>query len=84
MEFIFDEANIRFDYLTSSLLIFKNRKQKEIKLNNFERNDLFIKELEDFFNVVSNKFNKLELVKKIEESRTILNICKKENWINDK
>jgi predicted dehydrogenase len=84
MEFIFDDGNIRFDYLSSTLLVFKNGKQKEIKLNKFDRNDLFIKELDVFFNIVSNKFNKSELVKKIEESRTILNICNKETWINEK
>jgi predicted dehydrogenase len=84
MEFTFDDANIRFDYLASSLSIFKNGKRKEIKLNNFDRNDLFIKELKDFFNLVSKNFNKTLLVKKIEESRTILNICKKEIWNNEK
>jgi predicted dehydrogenase len=82
IEFVFDEANIRFDYIQSTLKISKpGRKEKLIQVKKFERNDLFIDELVEFFQKTT-KFALRESIKAVEESEIIMNICKKENWKN--
>ncbi|MCK9403270.1 MAG: Gfo/Idh/MocA family oxidoreductase [Chitinophagaceae bacterium] len=81
IEFIFDDANIRFDYLLASLTIITGRKEKVLKADKFERNELFIDELVAFFKKTTD-FNIKDSIQAVDESEVILNICKKENWKN--
>lgn len=82
IELIFDNSTIRVDYVTNSLTIFSNAKKKIIRAKDFDRNQLFINELADFFKKTT-EFSLRESVRAVEESEVILNICKKENWKND-
>lgn len=83
IELIFDNANIRFDYLKSTLTIINDNKYKVRKISNFDRNKLFIDELKYFFKL-TRQFNIEDSIKSIDESELILNICTKNNWINEK
>lgn len=81
IEFIFDDANIRFDYLRASLTIITEKNEKVLKADKFERNDLFIDEMVAFFKKTTD-FNIKDSIQAVDESEMILNICKKENWKN--
>jgi len=82
IELIFDNANIRFDYLEATLTIKNGTSCKVKKLTNFDRNKLFIDEMKYFLKTTRN-FNIEESLKSINDSELILNICNKINWINE-
>ena len=83
IELTFDNANIRFDYLRSTLSVNDGKKSKIKKVSNFDRNKLFIDELKYFFKM-TGKFNIEDSLKSIDDSELILNVCTKKNWINEK
>lgn len=79
MEFIFESANVRFDYYNSSLTIDAKGLTEVQKAENFDRNQLFVDELKFFFEkCITNSFD--ESLKSINESELIINICNNEEW----
>jgi predicted dehydrogenase len=79
MEFIFESANVRFDYYNSTLTIDAQGLRETQKAENFDRNQLFVDELNFFFEKCSN--NSLqESLEAINESELIINICNNDEW----
>lgn len=72
---IFDEAVVDFDYYNSSMKISAIENSEEKQLNNFDRNEMFIEELKDFFQRIESG-NYSEFSKQhIENAYCITKIC---------
>jgi predicted dehydrogenase len=70
--FIFEEANVKIDFFTNELII--RRPQGEIveRLENFDRNDLFLEQIKDFFLALDHPEKSKT---HIAESKQIINLC---------
>lgn len=79
MEFIFESANVRFDYYNSTLTIDTQGLRETQKAENFDRNQLFIDELNFFFDKCSSNSLR-ESLEAINESELIINICNNDEW----
>ena len=73
-----DNAVIDIDYFNSAMKIITKENTEEIVLNDFDRNQLFIDELKDFFQRIEagrfDYFTKEQII----SSRLITNICTNE------
>jgi len=48
--FEFTEASVCFDFFLNQILVKQKNESETLRLENFERNDLFLRQTEDFFN----------------------------------
>lgn len=80
MEFIFESATVRFNYYSSTLTVVNKDFSETFEIDNFDRNQLFLDELNYFFNKCkSNSIQ--ESLDTIIESEMIINICNNDEWI---
>lgn len=78
LKLIFDEASVNFNFFNSELIILdKNGKAQILEEKNFDRNDLFINQLEYFFSKVID-FKTQESIKNIDSSELIIKMCNNE------
>lgn len=70
-QYVFDEAVLKIDFLKHELSISTKSKVEEIKLNPYDRNELFIAQIEDFL----RNFDKPDPTINILESAKIIEIC---------
>lgn len=78
LKLVFDNASIQFEFYTSTLTIKTPSSNKEVVLENFDRNDLFIEQTKYFFNKINSGFTLKESLKLINESRLIIKMCSNE------
>ena len=81
-ELVFENASLRFDYHKNTLTI--RRKADDIskqlpngdmiKLDDFDRNQLFIAELEDFFSKAAS-FNPIDSIRNIDHAFQLVRMC---------
>jgi hypothetical protein len=71
---IFDTATLHFDYYLSSLEIKTKESIQKTEDPNFDRNQLFISELQDFFMKCDN-FSISESIRNIDHARMLVRIC---------
>lgn len=79
-ELVFENASLRFDYYRNTLTV--RRKGEDptmasgevMKLEDFDRNQLFIAQLEDFFARIT-RFTQLDSIRNIEQAFQIVEMC---------
>ena len=74
LRLVFDEASIIFDYYNATLSINELGKEQIVKLDEFDRNELFVEEIKYFFDKLTNHSTE-EVIKQITESELIIKIC---------
>ncbi|MBC8046669.1 MAG: Gfo/Idh/MocA family oxidoreductase [Fimbriimonadaceae bacterium] len=75
-EFIFEEAVMQMNYFKNELQIISPKGNKNILLQDFDRNDLFSNEVKYFFAQVSEKEDHTEQsLRQINESEIIIKMC---------
>lgn len=74
LNLVFDEGSINFNYYLSKLTIKKINITEYIELKDFDRNNLFISQLYDFFQKINN-YKISDSINQIEESEIIIKIC---------
>jgi predicted dehydrogenase len=78
LKLIFDEASVNFNFFNSELIVLdKNGKAQVLEDKNFNRNDLFVNQLEFFFSKVRD-FKTQESIKNIDSSELIIKMCNNE------
>ena len=75
---VFDNAVIDIDYVHSSITIATPFSTTTNKLNQFDRNDLFVDELADFFNKTMSDDVEFSSQQQIENSYSIIKACTNE------
>jgi len=71
---VFDNASIIFDYFEATLTIKKTDGKQTIKLDKFDRNDMFVEEIKYFFDRFAN-YSTEESIKQITDSKLIIKTC---------
>ena len=75
-DFIFENATLEFEFFNSELKILTKHNIEFIRVDNFDRNDLFISELRFFLDLIYNKDDFTQhSIEQIEESEVIVNMC---------
>ncbi|MBC7721589.1 MAG: Gfo/Idh/MocA family oxidoreductase [Pedobacter sp.] len=74
-KFVFDEAVIDIDYFASAITISTIENTTKHQIENFDRNDMFIAQLQDFFARIEAGNYQYYTNKQIENSYNIINIC---------
>lgn len=74
MWFIFEEGSIYFDYYEAVLSIRTKEESKEIKISDFDRNQLFIDQTKSFFNELES-YTTHDSLRNIQESELIIRMC---------
>lgn len=81
-ELVFEQASVRFDYYKNSLTIRKKGDDvssptatgETIRLDDFDRNQLFIAQLEDFFSK-ANSFKPIDSIRNIDHAFQLVAMC---------
>lgn len=77
-ELVFDKGKVIFDYYSNKLILYNHEgKIEEIVDDSFERNDMFIAELEDLFDAINN--NKTSPISIVESIKSLKIISKNEH-----
>lgn len=77
-QFIFDEAQVQYNYLKNLLTIETQNEKKEESFNDFERNDMFRKQTVEFFNNINTtKDHSSITVQQLNESKRIIEMCER-------
>lgn len=74
-KFVFDEAVIDIDYFASAITIATLENTTKHQIENFDRNDMFIAQMQDFFARIEAGNYQSYANKQIENSYNIINIC---------
>ena len=78
LKLVFDNASLVFEFYNNSLTIkVKGQEDKTIKLDKFDRNDLFIEQSKYFFSRL-NSYSFEETLKQVNDSEKIIKICNNE------
>ena len=78
LKLVFDDASLVFEFYNNSLTIkVKGLEDKTIKLDKFDRNDLFIEQSKYFFSRL-NSYSFEETLKQVNDSEKIIKICNNE------
>ncbi|CAN5735342.1 Gfo/Idh/MocA family oxidoreductase [soil metagenome] len=75
---ILDEAVIDIDYYNASMKIATKENINETHIDNFDRNEMFIDELKDFFATIESGNYKEASKQQVEHSYSIIKICQHE------
>ena len=71
---VFDKGSILFDYYQNSLIIKTIENTVKNKIKNFDRNDMFLSQLNYFFNKIEN-FTINDSIDQLNDSLSIIKIC---------
>lgn len=74
LKLVFDEASIEFYFFDSKLIINSPTNKQIIEYTNFDRNQMFAKQIE-YFLLKTKNFDKSDAIKQLDESEQIIKIC---------
>lgn len=74
--FSFDDADIEINYLKNEMKITCGKKSEVHTLPAFERNDMYVSEVEDFFSIIHQKnYSTAQLTEMLQKEKTLITIC---------
>ncbi|MDB5272130.1 MAG: hypothetical protein JWO58_497 [Chitinophagaceae bacterium] len=74
-QFEFENASLSIDFFQAELRIVKEQATEIIKIENFDRNDLFLEQTKAFFGLIRTVDQAAHAIRQIEESELIIKIC---------